>query len=147
LSTARGTWKAVERRVATFFKTKRAYGSGSGGRPDISKSDTTHPTLYIEAKLRETHAARTLHDDVREKAKKEGKTPVLVMADKSRPGFLVCVHCDDLAEFMRIMNEQGFIEDDDNEATARAERITPSRERIRELAKRFAALPPREDLD
>lgn len=95
MSTARGTWKAFERRVATFFGCCRAVLSGSSGRDDATCSDSTHPTLFLECKLRERHTTRTLHDKTRELARKERKTPVLALADKSRPGFLLVVHSDD----------------------------------------------------
>jgi hypothetical protein len=64
---------------------------------DLTGSDSTHPTLYIEAKLRGRHTTRTLHDEVKRRSAKEGKTPVLALFDRSRPGFLVVVHSDDLA--------------------------------------------------
>ncbi len=101
MATSRGTWKAVERRVAAFFGCKRQRCSGSSGRPDETCSDSTHAILYIETKLRESHATRTLHDETKVLARKEGKVPVLCLADKNRPGFLVVVHCDDLEAFMK----------------------------------------------
>jgi hypothetical protein len=95
MTTARRTWQLFESRVAAFFGCRRAVLSGSSGRDDATCSDSTHPTLFVECKLREKHAARTLHDATRALARKEGKTPVLALADKGRPGFLICVHSDD----------------------------------------------------
>jgi hypothetical protein len=89
------TWKRAEGRVASMFGVKRAVLSGSANRADKSGSDSTHPHLYIEVKLRESHAARTLHDEVKRDAAKEGKVPVVALVDKNRPGFLLCVHSDD----------------------------------------------------
>ena len=97
-TTHRRTWQKAEGRAAALFGARRAVLSGSSGRDDASRSDSTHPTLFIETKLRETHAARTLWDGTKALARKEGKTPVLMLADKGRPGFLVCVHSDDLVE-------------------------------------------------
>ena len=97
MPTARRTWQKCEQRVADLFGCKRQPGSGSGGRDDVTCSDSTHPRLFLETKLRATHAARSLHDATRKLAGKEGKTPVVCLADKNRPGFLVCVHSDDLA--------------------------------------------------
>jgi hypothetical protein len=51
----------------------------------------------IEAKYRERHAVRTLFDATKNPARKEGKTPVLALIDKGRPGFLLCIHSDDLS--------------------------------------------------
>ncbi len=57
-------------------------------------------------KYRERHAVRTLYDTTQALARKEGKTPVLALVDKGRPGFLICVHCDDmpivLSEFLAV---------------------------------------------
>jgi hypothetical protein len=50
----------------------------------------------VVTKLRQSHAARVLHDQTRALARLEGKVPVLALADKGRPGFLVCIHSDDL---------------------------------------------------
>jgi hypothetical protein len=53
--------------------------------------------LFIESKLRGRHTVRTLHDSTKKQATREGKVPVLCLFDKSRPGFLIVVHSDDLA--------------------------------------------------
>lgn len=95
MSTHRRTWKKFEQRFAALFGCRRQVLSGSSGRDDSTASDSTHPALFLEAKLRESHAVRTLHDSTRLLAKKERKTPILGLADKNRPGFLVCVHSDD----------------------------------------------------
>ena len=100
MSTARRTWQLAEQRIASIFGCRRQPGSGSSGRDDLTQSDSTHPRLFIECKLRETHAARTLHDETRVKAKKEHKTPVVALMDKSRPGALLCIHTDDLDAFV-----------------------------------------------
>lgn len=98
LSTHRNTWKAAERRVADYFGTVRQRLSGSSGREDESASDSKHPHLFIECKYRESHSVRSLFDATAKLAKKEMKTPVVVLVDKGKPGFLVCVHCDHLEE-------------------------------------------------
>lgn len=97
----RSTWQKSEIKAAGFFGAKRNPGSGSQGRDDLSASDSTHPRLFIETKSHARHAARTLFDDVKGKAAKEGKTPVLMLADRGRPGFLVCCHSDDLEVIAR----------------------------------------------
>jgi hypothetical protein len=80
VSTHRGTWKKSEDRAASLFGARRQVGSGSAGRDDIdTRSDSTHPALYIETKLRRSHAARSLHDQTRALARLEGKTPVLAL--------------------------------------------------------------------
>ncbi len=94
--TARGTWKKCEQRAAAVFGARRQPMSGSSGREDVTRSDSTHPRLFIESKLRASHAARTLHDATKELARRESKIPILCLFDKSRPGFLVCIHSEDL---------------------------------------------------
>lgn len=96
MSTHRRTWQRAEQRAAALFGARRQVCSGSSGRADLTRSDSTHPSLFIETKLRERSAARSLHDATRELARKEGKTAVLMLAGKGRPGMLVCVHSDDL---------------------------------------------------
>ena len=103
--TSKSCWKSRERAIAALFGARRQRCSGSSGREDCSRSDSSHPRLFIEAKLRATHAARTLYDETRALAKKEGKVPVVALADKGRPGFLICVHSDDwdavVAEYLK----------------------------------------------
>jgi hypothetical protein len=111
MSTHRRTWQRTEARAAALFGAARQAGSGSGGRRDLTRSDPTHPTLFIESKYRGTHAARTLHDASRALAVKDKKTPVLALCDKNRPGFLLVVHADDLAavlaEFAAALDDTG----------------------------------------
>jgi hypothetical protein len=95
VSTHRSTWKRRERDAAALFGAKRQPLSGSvGGR---LSSDSTHESLFIECKLRASSSVRTLWERTRIQARKAGKTPVLVLYDKCRPGALVVVHSDDLA--------------------------------------------------
>ena len=94
--TSRRTWQLAEGRAAALFGCRRQTNSGSSGRDDLTGSDSTHETLYIESKLRDRHTVRTLHDGTKKKATKERKTPVVVLFDKQRPGCLVVVHSDDL---------------------------------------------------
>ena len=109
-STSRRTWQLTESRLARFFGCERKVLSGSGGREDETCSDATHPSLFIEGKLRSVHTVRTLFDSTRKLASKEKKTPVLALFDKNRPGFLLVVHCDDLpvvlAEYAAALPEE-----------------------------------------
>jgi hypothetical protein len=80
-----------------MFGARRKVLSGSSGRDDETRSDSTHPTLFIESKLRASTATRSLWDQTRVLARREGKTPVLMLFDKRKPGALVVVHQKDLA--------------------------------------------------
>ena len=89
------TWKTLERLVSRFF--------GGWGRTPLSgmnskhtAADVLHDTLFVEAKQRKRMAIWTLFDKTRELARKEGKTPVVVLHESGRKGFLVVCHCDDL---------------------------------------------------
>src|SRR4051794_19048739 len=96
MATGRSTWKGRERRAAALFGAQRQVLSGSAGRPDRSASDSTHPRIFMEVKLRKIHTVRTLHEKVRLAASHEGKVPVLALATKGRPGFLLVVDSRDL---------------------------------------------------
>jgi hypothetical protein len=87
------SWKAFERRVASFFGGKRCPVLG-----DDTNADVTHETLFIECKQRQKHSVVTLWDSVKKRAQKEGKTPVVCLSEKNRPGFWIVVHSDDLTE-------------------------------------------------
>jgi hypothetical protein len=135
MSTARRTWQKAEGRAAELFGCRRQVCSGSSGRDDATGSDSTHPRLYVESKLRERHAVRTLHDATKRQAVKEGKTPVLALFDKNRPGFLLVIHSDDvaavLAEFAAALPDgerdrfEGLIRQ--AHARQRGEQLTPDR--------------------
>jgi hypothetical protein len=66
--------------------------------------------LFVETKLRASCAVRSLFDETREMARKEGKTPVLMLAVKGRPGFLVVA---DSADLPVILSEYEFARRDD----------------------------------
>lgn len=92
--TARSTWKAFERRVAEFFHTRRAPLSGVNG--GVTQSDTMHPRLYVECKLRQKSAIHALYAETADRAKLEQKTPILALGQKNRAGWLLVIHCGDL---------------------------------------------------
>lgn len=84
------SWKAVERRVAAIFGTTRTPLSGRNSRHGTA-SDSLHEKLFIEVKHRAYHAPVTLYMETSELAKKESKTPVVVLAEKRRHTlFAVC---------------------------------------------------------
>ena len=93
---ARSTWKARERQIARRFGTERTALSGGNGK--VSRSDSHHPRLFIEAKARQRHSAVTLWRETAELAKLEGKLPVCCLSEKGKPGFWVVAHVDDLKE-------------------------------------------------
>ena len=105
--THRHTWQRREGRVAALLGALRQPLSGSSGRADRTASDSTHPRLFVECKYRARHATQTMFDAVRHAARKEKKLPVLALADRGRPGFLLCVHSDDLLDFVAELAAAG----------------------------------------
>ena len=92
-------WKNRERLVARFFGGVRNALSGINSK--VTHSDVVHDNLFIECKLRAKHTAISLWDDTAKLAKEEGKTPVIALCEKNRPGFWVMVHSSDLEKIKK----------------------------------------------
>jgi hypothetical protein len=107
MGTHRSTWKRRERDGAGLFGARRQPGSGSSGRADQTRSDSTHERLYIETKLRAASSVRSLWERTREQARREGKTPVLVLYAKGKPGGLIVAHQDDVAAVAAELAQPG----------------------------------------
>jgi len=76
--------------VALFFGCRRNPGSGCGMTD--TRSDSTHPDLFIEAKLRADSPLHKMYAEAAEKATREGKVPILALQWKHHPGWLlVCL--------------------------------------------------------
>jgi len=88
------TWKKREVKIAKRFGSRRT--PLSGGNSGHTRSDSGHPRLFLEAKLRANHSAVTLWRETAVLAKREGKIPVVALAEKNQPGFWVMMHIDDL---------------------------------------------------
>jgi len=98
--TARGTWKARERKVAREFGTERTPLSGGGSRH--TRSDSLHEKIYMEQKLRQVHSAVTLWRDTKKKADAEKKVPMCVLVEKGKQGYWLLCHSTD---FKKIVEE------------------------------------------
>lgn len=107
MSTHRRTWQKREQKAAELFGARRQTNSGSSNRDDQTSSDSTHPRLYIETKLRQKHAARELLEFIRAKARRERKTPVLILASKGKPDMIICCFASDL----QLIAQEMFGED------------------------------------
>lgn len=115
MATASRTWKRFEQRVAEFFGARRRPLSGNrSGRDDVIGDDADHPRLFLEAKLRERHAVYRIWDAAAKLAKKADKTPVVCLQEKNRPGFLIVVHCDHIADvaadFLAARDDEDVLE-------------------------------------
>lgn len=91
-------WKATERRVASFFGTRRNPCSGSYGYTNngSSCSDSLHDKLFIETKHYTKMAVFSLFKRTNDLADNEEKIPVLCLHEKSKVGFLVVCRAEDL---------------------------------------------------
>jgi len=104
-------WKQRERKAAALFGGER--NSLSGGNGKISRADVIRKKengdienefpLFVEIKLRKKHTAVTLYDDTAGKAKKERRVPVVVLAEKNRPGFWIMCKDKDIQLVAREM--------------------------------------------
>lgn len=109
--THRNTWKRRERKSARAIGAERNIGSGSMGRADKSRSDSTHETIYLECKHRQRHAVVTLWDDAKSKAKKEGKTPIVSLTQHNRPGCWYVVKDSDVEMLAAVLREAKAVKD------------------------------------
>lgn len=66
------------------------------GREDQTKSDSIHPTIFLECKLRPSHGPITVWRDAAEKAKQEKKTPLVCLMEKNRRGRWWLLHSSDV---------------------------------------------------
>lgn len=93
-------WKAFERFIASLFSASR--NSLSGGNSKLTRSDSTHPRLFVSCKYTR-HNNKTLRDLVAEeriKAKVENKIAVCVLGEfDDRANALVVLHLKDLHPF------------------------------------------------
>ena len=92
-------WKKRERDVANYFKGERTPLSGGNGK--ITRSDVIHEDLFIECKLKKKHSVISLWDATKKLAVKEGKTPVIALCEKNRPGFWLMLHSDDIEKLIQ----------------------------------------------
>lgn len=100
--TSKSTWKAFERTVAAMFGTKRVPLSGSNSGHNTN-SDSLHPHLYIECKVRGKSAIWSLFSDTEKKAKVEGKIPLVALKQKGERGFIIVLRPEHLKEITKFL--------------------------------------------
>ena len=103
-ATSKSCWKGFERTVAKFFSTKRVPLSGSNSGHNTN-SDSLHPKVYIECKVRHKIAIWQLFKDTADKAKNERKIPVVALKQKGEKGYLLVVRPEDLQKIAEIQCE------------------------------------------
>ena len=92
-------WKKRERDVASYFSGERTPLSGGNGK--VTRADVIHDKLFIECKLKKKHSVVSLWDETKKLADKEGKTPVIALCEKQRPGFWIMLHSSDLNKVIK----------------------------------------------
>lgn len=102
--TSKSAWKSFERLVAQFFGTRRVPLSGSNSGHGTN-SDSLHPKLYIECKVRGKIALWQLFTDTEQKAKVEGKVPLVAIKQKGERGYLLVMRPEDLQKIAEIQTE------------------------------------------
>ena len=102
--TSKSAWKGFERDVAAFFGTKRVPLSGSNSGHGTN-SDSLHPRLYIECKLRGKMAIWQLFADTEKKAKDEGKIPVVAIKQKGQRGYLLVIRPEDIEKISKEIHQ------------------------------------------
>lgn len=103
MSTSRSTWKSRERQAAAMFGSERT--PLSGGNSKITRSDSLHGDLFVETKLRRHHAVFSLFREVEKLAAAESKTPVAVLAEKGKPGFLIVCRPESIHLLHHVMKD------------------------------------------
>ena len=98
--TSKSCWKSFERKVAEFFGTKRVPLSGSNSGHGTN-SDSLHPKVYIECKVREKFSIWSLFVDTEKKAKVEKKVPVVALKQKGEQGYLLLLRPEDLEKLTK----------------------------------------------
>lgn len=99
--TSKSTWKGFERTVAEFFGTKRVPLSGSNSGHNTN-SDSLHPSLYIECKVRGKISLWSLFEDTENKAKVEKKFPIVAIKEKGKKGYLLLIRPENLVDIAEV---------------------------------------------
>ena len=99
--TSKSTWKGFERTVAEFFGTKRVPLSGSNSGHNTN-SDSLHPSLYIECKVRGKISLWSLFEDTENKAKVEKKLPIVAIKEKGKKGYLLLIRPENLVDIAEV---------------------------------------------
>lgn len=99
--TDKRTWQKLETKVAKSLKGKRNPLSGRSSRH--TAGDVIHDNFYVECKLREKMAVWSFFREAEEKAKKEGKIPLLILKEKNKHGELIALR---LSDFTALLDSE-----------------------------------------
>lgn len=99
------TWKKVERRIAREFGTTRTPLSGISSKH--TQSDTLHDKLFIEIKYRQKIPFYKIYKETIEKAKKEGKIPLVIFVEKHSEKPIVMCSLKDIKDIAIHTQKEG----------------------------------------
>ena len=97
-------WKRAERMAAAVLGGVRNPLSGSTSLH--TSGDVIHPELYVECKYRARHVVASLMRSTAALARKEGKTPVVVLQERDSKYALIVVRSVDLRKVVDILSAQ-----------------------------------------
>ena len=92
-------WKVSERKAAKALGGVR--NRMSGAVDQLTAGDVVHPNLYVEVKYRKKHAVITLMRATMAQARKEKKTPVVVLQERGKEGRYYLVREEDFPVFVQ----------------------------------------------
>jgi len=85
-------WKRLERETARALGGKRIYFGTDAG-------DVSHPIFFVECKYRQSWSVWKHWEKCREQAKKQGKTPLLVIKQRGKKDTLAIVDLKIIQEY------------------------------------------------
>lgn len=77
--TSKYSWQKTEKDVAKDFGTERTPFSGSTS--GLTRSDSLHPSIFMECKTKAKHSVKTLYDETKKLAFAEGKVPLIILRE------------------------------------------------------------------
>lgn len=101
------TWKAVERKIAGWFRGVRAPLSGRNGGAGTSGDYVGRPWLYLEIKHYARMAIFTLWKDTADKAKRERRRPIVVCHEKGTQNYIAVCDAKWLAAVIDLLDNNG----------------------------------------
>lgn len=77
--TSKYSWQRTEKDAAKDFDTERTPFSGSTS--GLTRSDTLHPSIFMECKTKKKHSVKSLYDETKKLAFAEGKVPLILLRE------------------------------------------------------------------
>jgi hypothetical protein len=104
--THRNTWKAMERKIAKMFNTKRTPLSGMNS--GHTHSDSLHKHLFLECKLKAKIPFYSTFKQTKENALKEKKIPVVIFHEKNSKNNIMMTDLKDFFKINKILDSENI---------------------------------------